>query len=108
MGRHHRLGGAPPEDRDLRSLAADEDIREAEVDLGLLARPVVGDDRDIDVLEAALAPALPDVPAHRGLGRRASRTAGDAPPRPARPGARVGGTANEERGGHGAFGRGLP
>ena len=36
VDRDARMGEAQLEDRDLRSLAADEDIREAEVDLGLL------------------------------------------------------------------------
>ena len=68
VDRDPRVGEAQLEDRDLRLLAADEDVRQAEVDLGLLAGLVVGDDRDLDVIEVQLAAARADVPADGRLG----------------------------------------
>ena len=51
VDRRARVGQAQLEHRDLRALAADVHVREAEVDLGLVARMVDGNDRDVDVIE---------------------------------------------------------
>ena len=72
------------EDRHRRPLAGDEHVGQTEVDLGLLARLVVGDDRDVDVVEMELAAALPDVPADRALGDVGALLVDQALPDPAR------------------------
>jgi hypothetical protein len=83
VDRDARVGEAQLEDRDLRALAADEDIGQAEVDLGFGAGLVVGDDRDVDVIEVQLAAARPDVPADGGLGDIGALLVDEALPDPA-------------------------
>ena len=83
VDRDARVGEAQLEDRDLRALAADEDIREAEVDLRFGAGLVVGDDRHVHVVEMQLAAAGPDVPADRRLGDIGTLLVDEALPDPA-------------------------
>ena len=78
------MGQAQLEHRHVGALAADDHVGEAEVDLGLLARVVDGDDRDVPPVEVELAAKPRDGPPDRRLGDRCALLVDQALPDPAR------------------------
>ena len=84
VDRGPRVGQAQLEHRDLRAHPCDEHVGEAEVHLGLVARVVERDDRDVDVVEMQLAPAFANVPADGHLRHGRALLVDQALPDPAR------------------------
>ena len=78
-----RVGQAQLEHRDLGALTGDEHVREAEVDLGLVARVMEGDDRHVDPVDPELPAAGADVAADRHLGEGRTLLVDEALPDPA-------------------------
>ena len=83
VDRGTRVAEAQLEHRDLRADASEDHVREAEVDLGLVARVMEGDDRDVDAVDPELAAAGADVAADRHLGEGRTLLVDEALPDPA-------------------------